>query len=176
MNKRRWMFLVTFVVIFALGAGSSFLFIRKCAMNATAPKNDADALHSWAHAIGLTREQETKIEPMEKTLKKDLASIQSQLGEERMDLCRLMHADPVSREKLDQRLETICELEKKQQKRVVDHLLAMKTVMTPEQNDRFFQQMMNKLCPHCRGQGGKDHESCQWCRTKPADTTTATKK
>ncbi len=169
MNKRRWMFLIAFLVIFTLGAGASFLFIQKCTMNPTVPKNEAETLHAWAHAIGLSSEQEKTIEPLEKTLKKDLGSVQVELADERMELCRLMHSEPVNRVKLEQQLSTICDLEKKQQMRVVEHLLAMKAVMTPQQKDRFFEQMMRKLCPHCQGQGGKDHESCRWCKTSARD-------
>lgn len=166
MNKRRWIFLTSFVAIFALGGASSFLFVRECVMKPTESKDDFGAFHAWAHTIGLTKDQEAKIEPLEKSLKQDIAAVQKRLAEERMALCRFMHEEPINRARLDRQLETICELEKEQQKRVVNHLLTMKTVLTPEQNDRFYQQMMTQLCPHCRGQGGKDHKNCEWCSAK----------
>lgn len=166
MNKRRWIFLLSFVAIFALGATSSFLFVKTCAVKSMASKDDLTSFHAWAHTIGLTTDQESQIEPLEQSLKRDVSSIQTRLAEERMTLCRFMHEQPMNRSRIDRQLESVCELEKAQQKRVIDHLLAMKAVMTPEQNDRFYQQMMSQMCPHCRGQGGKDHKNCEWCQGK----------
>ncbi len=166
MNKRHWIFLIAFVAIFALGAVTSFLFVRECAVKSPGSKDEIGAFHAWAHTIGLTKDQEAKIEPLEKSLKQDISAVQKRLVEEQMALCRFMHEEPINRVRLDKQLETICELEKEQQKRVVDHLLNMKTVLRQEQKDRFYQQMITQLCPHCRGQGGKDHKNCEWCSEK----------
>ncbi len=166
MNKRRWIFLISFIAIFALGAATSFLFVRECAVKSPGSRDELGEFRAWAHTIGLTKDQEAKIEPLEKSLKQDIAAVQKRLGEERMALCRFMHEEPINHVRLDRQLETICELEKVQQRRVVDHLLTMKSVLTQEQNERFYQQMMTQLCPHCRGQGGKDHKNCKWCSVK----------
>ena len=166
MNKRRVVFVLGFLGIFALGAVSSLVVLRRCAVPISASEDNFTAFHSWAHSLGLTSEQEAKIEPMEKTLRKDLNGIQSRLSEERMALCSLMHQSAGTSSQMNARLEKICDLEKEQQKRVVDHLMGMKAVMTKDQQGRFFQAMMKQLCPHCRQSAGKEHASCKWCSLK----------
>lgn len=148
---KRWIVWISaFVLFFGFAVVTTYL----CAKHLTAGRHNAPdgvfGAHEWAHSIGLTKEQEKRLEPMEASLKKDVDGMQVKLAQERIALCSLMHNSSGNSKELDAYIQRIGVLEAEQQRRVVQHLMAMRDILTPAQRDQFFAAIMQQICVGCR--------------------------
>ena len=138
------------ILIFGVALATTYL----CAKHFMASRHSApvglEMAHQWAHSIGLTKDQEKKLEPMEASLKKDIDEIQVKLAQERIALCSLMHNSTGDSKELDAYIHRIGVLEAEQQRRVVQHLMGMRDILTPAQRDQFFAAIMQQICVGCR--------------------------
>ena len=165
MNKRVISFVIAGLVLFGLALGTTYLCARHFAAGQGGSGN-IYASHNWAHEIGLSKEQEKQLEPLEKTLQKDLSSIQLKLAQDRMALCSLMRQEPADTKELDTYITRVAQLEAEQQRRVVQHLLAMRDILTPAQKDKFFSAIMQGICQGCRMSTHSGKDMCGMCNLK----------
>lgn len=137
-----------------LTAGFVFLWARQ----AKAPADAAQTIcRSWGDKLGLSGEQFSKFAPMQEKLQTELAPIQSGLAQERIKLCSILASsdDPAMKEILPV-LKKINSLEMKQQMKVVEHLVGLRTILTTQQNKRLAGILAREICKHCAS-GHCDH-------------------
>ncbi|MBP9698403.1 MAG: periplasmic heavy metal sensor [Elusimicrobia bacterium] len=121
---------------------------------------------SLIQKMDLSSEQKAKLEPMEASLQKDLNELQVKLAQERMALCELLGKDVTDPEKLDGYVNRVAALEAEQQRRVVQHLAAMRGMLNPEQKKNFFSSLMQAICQGCRATGSGQKCLCGLCEFK----------
>ncbi|OVE76958.1 hypothetical protein BVX98_03905 [bacterium F11] len=109
-----------------------------------------DAAHHTLHRLNLTEDQKYQLNPHETALKKGLDDLQLQLAEKRISVCTLLNVSSSDKEKIMASVDEIGALQTQQQKLVVQHLLAMRDTLTPEQSEEFFGAMMTDICLKCR--------------------------
>jgi Spy/CpxP family protein refolding chaperone len=136
------------LAIFGIGFATTYYFARHAAQSYG--PTGLYAAHNWAHEIGLSKDQEKRLDPLEQSLKKDLSAVQIKLAEDRMTLCSLMRQEPADPKEVDSYVNRVAQLEAVQQRRVVLHLLAMRDILTPQQKDKFFAAIMREICECCR--------------------------
>ncbi len=106
--------------------------------------------HDLIHGIGWDAEQEKKLEPLEKTLRLSRSLIQAQVAVERMALCRLIRADSLDQKAIDHSVQNLGRLYTEQEKLVIDHLVAMRRLMRPDQKEKFFDNLVRGICETSR--------------------------
>lgn len=167
MNFRRLaIYGVVLLFVFGTAIATTYLCLEHFVYSRRMLPAGVTASHAWAHQIGMTKDQEKKLEPMEAALQKDLDSIQLKLAQERMALCSLMHKGSQDSKELDGYINRVGTLEAEQQRRVVRHLLAMRDILTPEQKDKFFTAIMQGICQGCRTSLKMNKDMCGMCPTK----------
>lgn len=134
-----------------------FVFSRR-----TAPQGVV-AAHAWVHKIGLTPDQEEKLKPLDVSLEKDLKGLQVKLAQERMALCTLLRDGASDSKELDEYVARVGALESQQQRRVVQHLIVMRDILTPDQKEKFFNAIMQDICLGCRTTIGDGKDMCGMC-------------
>lgn len=163
--KVRRGFLIGAALLFTLGVAmvttylclEHFVFSRR-----TAPQGVV-AAHAWAHKIGLTPDQEEKLKPLDASLEKDLKGLQVKLAQERMALCTLLRDGTSDSKELDEYVARVGALESQQQRRVVQHLIVMREILTPDQKGKFFNAIMQDICLGCRMTIGDEKDMCGMC-------------
>lgn len=155
-----------FILIFGIALATSYLCLKHFEAGRQSVPAGVVSAHEWAHSIGLTKDQEKKLEPMELSLKTDIDSLQIKLAQERIALCSLMHSASGDSKELDAYINRIGALEAEQQRRVVGHLLAMRDILTPIQKDKFFAAIMQGICQGCRTSTGNNKDMCGMCNMK----------
>lgn len=164
MNSRRLIFYgLGLFLVFGTALATTYFGLEHFVYSRRSLPAGVMASHPWAHQIGLNKDQEAKLEPMEATLQKDLDGIQLKLARERLVLCSLMHKGSKDSQELDQYINRVGALEAEQQRRVVRHLLAMRDILTPEQKDKFFTAIMEGICQGCRASLKMDKDMCGMC-------------
>lgn len=106
--------------------------------------------HDLIHSIGWDAEQEKKLGPLEKDLRLSSSRTQAELAEERMALCQLLRADSLDQKAIDQSVQKLGRLYTEQERLVVQHLVAMRGLMRPDQKEKFFDTLMRGICEKCR--------------------------
>jgi len=113
--------------------------------------------------MNLSAEQKKELIPMEASLKKDIDGIQVKLAQERMALCELLSKDTSDPQELDAYVNRVSAMEAQQQRRVVEHLLAMRGLLTPAQKKELFSSLMQAICKGCRSTGSHHKCICGMC-------------
>jgi len=166
MNRKRFiMAAISALAFVSLAAGVTYFAIGQYALDRPRSVNEL-ASRQWAREVGLTGDQQKRLAPLEQNLKKDLKDVQTQLANERMALCGILHSGSNDTLQLDQYVRKIAELEGQQQKLVVSHLVAMRDVLTPHQRDRFFNAVMKGICENCRMATHENKCLCGMCNLK----------
>ncbi len=162
--KRLTFFFVGFLLIFGVALGATYLCLEHFVFSRQVeqPKSMVNA-HGWSNAIGLTKAQEEKLRPLEAALEKDIKGLQLKLAQERMSLCSLLRDDASDSKKLDDYVSRVGALESQQQRRVVEHLIEMRDILTTDQKDKFFNAIMQDICQGCRTTIGNGKDMCGMC-------------
>lgn len=165
MNIKRLIFFgVGFLLILGVGLGTTYLCLKHFVYSRrTEMSKGMLSAHGWSNAIGLTKAQEEKLKPLETSLKKDVKGLQLKLARERMVLCSLLREGDSGSEKLDEYISRVGALESQQQRRVVQHLMAVRDILTSDQKDKFFSAIMQDICQSCRTTIGIGNDVCGMC-------------
>lgn len=150
MNKRLLVGATLGLFVFGVALAATYLCLEHFAFSRRETGPGVYSAHNWVHQIGLTKEQEQKLEPLEKSLQQDLKKIQVKLAQDRIALCSLMRQEPSDTKELDKYINQVAQLEAEQQRRVIQHLLVVRNILTPTQRDKFFAAIMQDICVGCR--------------------------
>jgi len=150
-TKRIFIFGFGLLILLGLATGTTYFWLnRYSGYEHNNPSMDLSSAHAWAHEVGLTKEQEKKLEPYENTLNKDVQALQVKLAEERIALCRLIKEEPAESKKVADYTERVSALEAEQQKLVINHLIVMRDILNPDQREKLFSSLMHEICMGCR--------------------------
>lgn len=159
MNRNR-VVLLTVGGLFVVGVALATTYL--CLEHFIRSRRDVSAgiidTGSLIQKINLSKEQKEKLDPMEASLKKDIEKVQVELAQERMALCELLGKDESDPKKLDDYVNRVAALEGQQQRLVVQHLMAMRSVLNPEQKKTLFSSLMQAICKGCRAT--VPHQKC----------------
>jgi Spy/CpxP family protein refolding chaperone len=154
-----------FLIVLGFAASTTYMCLKHFSNCQTvAPSMAISSAHEWAHKIGLTEDQEQKLAPYEASLKKDMQSIQVKLAEERIALCRLIQQEPANSKKVTEYTERVSALEAKQQQLVINHLIVMRDILTPDQRQKLFSSLMHEICVGCRQMVPGQKCMCGMCK------------
>lgn len=152
MNKKIQTVVGFFILTVAVSGATSYWVVKRCSLYGTQNRHhtSAENAHRWLHEANLTPEQIKKLTPLETNLKHDLDILQTKIAEQRISICSiLMESDGIDK-KLSTMVNRVAELEGTQQKLIIQHLLAMRDIMTPVQKEKFFTAIMKDICVGCR--------------------------
>ncbi len=138
--------LLLFLLVGSLALNLGFLAVYAKKYFQTPPPNAAacplnasmDHLYTF---LGLSGEQLQRIESIAHDFHMRIGEISGQIIEKRNSLLREFEKDVTDRAAIDAIHRDIAVLQSQMQELVVAHLIEMKTIMTPEQRDKFFASM-----------------------------------
>lgn len=162
--KRLTFFGVGFLLIFGLALATTYLCLEHFVFSRRAEIHNGtvNAL-AWSRTIRMTKEQDQRLKPLEASLKKDLKGLQLKLAQERMALCSLLRDGSTDSKELDGYVARVAALESQQQRCVIQHLVAIREILTLEQKNQFFNAIMQDICQGCRTTIGDDGDLCGMC-------------
>jgi Spy/CpxP family protein refolding chaperone len=101
-------------------------------------------LHKKLH---LSEEQRAKFEAMGKDFRERMDVLRKQTHTDREELTQLLLKSEVDREKIEKKIDAISMAQKEVQLEVIDHLLKLKKILTPEQQREFFSMIIKRMSP-----------------------------
>ena len=118
----------------------------------------------WAATLALSAAQRGRIEPLQKKLDSDVSRVQVELAENRIALCRLMMTPgKADGRAVERTLAKISSLETRKEEMTSRHLLALRQMLTPDQQKRLFTALMKDICQGCRAATGNGKDLCGMC-------------
>lgn len=122
------------------------------------------ASETWPKLLSLSDEQSSKIAPLEKALKKDTDRLQVELTQEQIALCRsMMSQDKRESAAIHKAMSRISDLQNQKQEKVLNHLMALREILSPDQQKKLFTTMMRDICQGCRAATGGKKDYCGMC-------------
>lgn len=166
MNRRVWIISLSLAALIAVLASLTW-----CCMDLMMKRNMSQARLSqsetWDQKLNLSAEQRAKINPLEKALMKDLDEIQAKIAQFQMDNCKaMMSSGPLDRKVLTQNLDAIDGLQRHKNERTVDHLMALREILNPDQQKMLLTTIMRDICQGCRVSTGGRRDYCGMCDIK----------
>lgn len=165
MNIKRLAFYgVGFLLLFGVALATTYLclehfvFSRRVEMS-----RGVGNVRAWSRTIGLTMEQDQRLKPLEASFEKDIKGFQLRLAQERVALCSLLRDGAVDSKEQDGYISRVGALESQQHRRVVQHLITIREILTLEQRNKFFNSIMQDICLGCRTTIGDERDMCGMC-------------
>lgn len=119
---------------------------------------------TWPELLGLSPDQRSKISSLENSLTQNVNGLQIELAHNQIALCRAMMSeaklDPVDMRKAVRR---ISDLQTKREEGTLSHLLALREILSPDQQKKLFTTMMRDICQGCRTATGGKMDYCGMC-------------
>jgi len=118
--------------------------------------------------LNLTKEQESRLEQMRTDFQKESVRQNSEIRLARIDLRHLMDADEADREQIRSTMKELSDLEYAQQTARLDHMFAVRELLTPEQR-AVFKEHRNSRGINPAGEKGRmfrrfgDGDGCSGC-------------
>jgi len=97
--------------------------------------------------LNLTEEQTRKIQDYQKEMESQLSTIKSDLKQKRKKLLILIKEGNLNENMLDKQLKEISSLQGKLEKSVIQNIIKIKTLLTPEQLKKFNYSFEQGFCP-----------------------------
>lgn len=154
------------LLVLGVAGGTTYFFLNHVQRQHQALAPGSASVTQWTKGVKLTPEQKKKLEPLEASLKKDLDGLQLQLAKERMSICSIMREETQDTAKIVSYVSKVSALEGQQQRRVIQHLLDIRAILTPEQKDKFFAAIMHDVCENCRMATNTNDCLCGMCKIK----------
>jgi Spy/CpxP family protein refolding chaperone len=149
------------VGVVALGTWRCMGWMVECKMT----QGSLWASATWPRMLNLTNEQQSRIQPLEKTFKADANRLQIELTQKQIALCHVLMASGAADPRAARQLvNEINGLQKQRDLAMVDHLLGLKTILNPSQQQKLMTTMMQDVCQGCRSSTGSDKDYCGLCK------------
>jgi Spy/CpxP family protein refolding chaperone len=155
-----WLLLVVSLA-FNVGFGTTFgvrTYQRGCV---GMPLGDAGCLQGLDDKLNLTAEQRAHLTASRAALLERVAQTRHELVAERDVLAGLLAQPVPDRERIDTQLDRIAALQRLAQECVIEHLLAEKDLLLPEQRRLFDEFVLRCVCPPGRCCPGSTEGSCE---------------
>jgi len=155
-----WLLLVASLA-FNVGFGTTFglrTYQRSCM---AVPLGYAVCLQALDDSLNLTAEQRVRLTDYRAALLERVGQARHGLDAERETLAGLLAQPVPDREKIDVQLDRIAALQRQAQAHVIEHLLAEKNLLLPEQRHLFDEFVIRCVCPPGRCCPGSAEGSCE---------------
>jgi Spy/CpxP family protein refolding chaperone len=157
MKKNIIILLLSLLVIFLLSFETSKLFLSKQTSTKDADFYSSISKSSWNEILNLNPIQKTKLAKIEKKFSQELLDLRKDLLDKRMNLCQMMMDPKADKEKYYRKMDEICKEQMIQQRKTVDHFMDIKNILSPQQQNKFFNIIMQEMCQgHQMGMGMKN--------------------
>lgn len=135
MIARRWTQIASFTALIVLiAAGACYLMIGL--LDRPGERNPVD-YHYWIHTqLGITAEQEKALEAVEQRFADQQRTLRARIVEGNAELAAAIQADGSYSPRVQAAMANIHEAQGELQKAVLEHVFAMRSVLTQEQYER----------------------------------------
>jgi Spy/CpxP family protein refolding chaperone len=152
MQSKGFITVLTVLVLVATGiVAASYLFgftvrFESRCKSKTCKAGDSGPRFCLHKALNLNSEQIATCDEFNRIFQEKTVKIRKGLRHDKIRLAELLMAPEVDKPELDGTVETISELQKELQLEVVNHLLNLKTILTPEQQEKLFTMIVRRMC------------------------------
>ncbi len=134
------------LAFFALLAGTAMLAFLVCARTMRRPPESPAASHHWIHGqLNIGEEQEEKLEPVEQEFARRRDELIAAIRVANEDLAAALVADKVESVRVEAAVRKIHRAQGELQQAVLDHVFAMRPILTAEQYDRLIELTADAL-------------------------------
>lgn len=124
-------------------------------------------IENWPDLLKLDASQRQKAAPMLAQFKSDMNQLQMQLADSQISFCKLMMQSSSTEQKDAKNvIDQLNQLRKQKDEMTFGHLMAMKKILTPEQEKILYTTIMQDICVECRAATGMNKEHCGMCDMK----------
>lgn len=106
--------------------------------------------------LSLSESQVEEMELLGESFDQKVIPLRAELNEKREQLVKMLMESEPNREEINVKLSEIDSLQAELQKGVINHLLQVKGVLTPEQQENFSSLILERLCPKGIKHGGEN--------------------
>jgi len=103
--------------------------------------------HFLANYLSLSDSQREKIESLNKPFYTRIRKIRAQLAQGRAELFDLLGESPKNQEKIEVKINEITSLQAQLEREIINHLVEMEKILTPEQRTKFLSFTRRGLRP-----------------------------
>ena len=155
MNKRAVILFMIFLGSLSLAIGAYGYF----RMGASRQRKRGMG-HFEKETLKLTDEQKKNKDELYEKMCADMQPLREKSRQKRLELMELLSHEAVDSYAIETKLKEISQIQSDMQRCMVEHLIEMKNVLTPEQQSKFFETMCAGLCgetecSHPRKRAGK---------------------
>ncbi|MBI4369074.1 MAG: periplasmic heavy metal sensor [Elusimicrobia bacterium] len=166
MNRRRFIIAFIFLAgtgLVAYGTWCCLDWMVKRRMN----EKSLWASETWSQFLDLSPQQRSNVQLMEAKLQGDLATLQTELTQNQIALCRLMMT-PKALDKgtLNKILGKTNALRNQKEDKMLNHFIALRETLNPGQQKRLFTALMRDVCQGCRISTGSKKDYCGLCEIR----------
>jgi len=146
MRKKTLSWLLIFSIIVNISTIATFSYHRWYK-----PKNKTYLAQSERHReslskkLGLTEEQSAKIRELKTNFWKEIKPLKNELSRERSEFVEILKQDSVNTEEVNRKIDKISEIQRQMQHKTVENLLKHKSILTPEQSEKFISIMTRRM-------------------------------
>jgi Spy/CpxP family protein refolding chaperone len=146
MKKKLIIYALLILTIINLAALGTFLFhrFRSCTQSRV-DRRQAEGFEQIKQELSLSAEQIVKFQEFRKAFHAELDSLSAQQNDLRRQLIQELAAPTPDRKRLSEINERINRLQIKAQERVINHLLDVKAILGPEQQEKFLSIILQRL-------------------------------
>lgn len=114
------------------------------ALRRPAPRDWRRARSAMTGELGLDARQEAALAAAQSSLAAKLREQRERMGQAAGEMTSLLLQPHPDRQRIDERLERMARIQRESQEAVIDHLVATRTVLTPEQHERLVRMMVRR--------------------------------
>ncbi|MFH1231384.1 MAG: hypothetical protein V1709_07810 [Planctomycetota bacterium] len=94
--------------------------------------------------LSLTDSQKTEFYNLNCSFQQKIAKLKESINYE---LKALLLETPTDKDQLSQKADEVCILQTELQRQTIDHFIELKRILTPEQQEKFFSLIIERMCP-----------------------------
>ena len=146
MKNKFIIYVLLILTVINLAALGTFLFhrFRGCARSRVDPQQ-AEGFEQVKQELSLSAEQIVKFQEYRKAFHAELDSLSVEQNDLRRELIQELAATTPERKRLSEINERINRLQIEAQERVINHLLDVKAILGPKQQEKFFSIILQRL-------------------------------
>ena len=135
--------ILTVVNLVAFG---TLLYNRWSTRQATSLSDQRDQrFEQMKRELALSTEQAAQLDVYRTTFHAEIDSLSTQLVAARTQLAHALLEDKLDTARVNSNLDTISRLQSSAQRKVISHLLSVKSILNPEQQDKFFSIVLERF-------------------------------
>lgn len=132
---------IILVVVFASGTLLG-VFVPRLLRRGNISLSPADFISRY---LSLSESQKKKMDPLDRSFNTKIEKIKTELEQKRAELSDMLGEPSPDREKLKDQVSEIASLQAQFQMKTIDHLQEIRSILTPEQQTKFFSLIGKKL-------------------------------